>query len=166
MNQRMEVVNIKRVLDEKMEAGMNKYLFFRAVVWFICIYNVLLGIIFNCPESIVINFTKTVLSYDGTTSTAMMFTVKLLGVYMIFFGAAMGLAAWNPVKNRAILTVGAIFLVLRALQRVLQADQLQTAFGITPERNWMFIGLLVFFAVAVLVFRLKLQAELKNSAQS
>lgn len=149
------------MLDEK-EAEMNKHLFFRVVVWFICIYNVLLGVIFNCPEGTVINFTKMVLSYDGIPGTAMMFTVKLLGVYMIFFGAAMGLAAWNPVKNRAILTVGAIFLVLRALQRLLQADQLQTAFGITPERNGVFIGVLIFFAVVVLIFRIKLHFEMKS----
>ena len=145
---------------------MKKYLFFRGVVWFISIYNVLLGIIFNCPEGIIVSFTKMVLGYDGMPGTAMMFTIRLLGVYMIFFGAAMGLAAWNPVKNRAVLTVGSIFLVLRALQRVVQASQLELAFGITAQRNWIFIAMLMGFAIVVLTFRIKLYLEMKNSGQA
>lgn len=163
MNQPMKVVDTGARCVKK-EAEMNRHLYFRGIVWFICIYNIVLGIILNCPESTVVTFTKMVLTYDGVPSVAIMFTAKLLGVYMIFFGAAMGLAAWNPVKNRAILTVGAIFLVLRALQRLIQADHLQAAFGITPQRNWVFLALLLFFAAVVLAFRLRLYFEMKNSA--
>ncbi|MCD4781984.1 MAG: hypothetical protein K8S27_15765 [Candidatus Omnitrophica bacterium] len=144
---------------------MNRHLFFRGVVWFICGYNILLGIIFNCPQSVVVGFTRIVFQYDGTPGTALMFTIKLLGAYMIFFGAAMGLAAWNPVKNRAVLTVGSIFLVLRALQRAVQASQLESAFGITAQRNWVFIAMLMGFAIVVLAFRIKLYLEMKNPGQ-
>lgn len=142
---------------------MDRQLFFRGVLWFICAYNVLLGIIFNCPEGVVVGFSQMAFSYDTAPGTALLFTARLMGAYMLFFGAAMGLAAYNPVKNRALLTVGAIFLVLRALQRVVQADQLEAAFGTTPERNIIYIAMLTCFAVVVAVFRLKLYKDMKNS---
>ena len=162
MKPRMGLVKKQQDQQQK-RGGMKNDLFFRGVVGFICIYNVLLGIIFNCPEGVIVGFTKMVLDYDGLPGAAMLFTVRLLGVYMIFFGAAMGLAAWNPVKNRAILTVGSIFLVLRALQRMVQAGQLELAFGITAQRNWIFIAMLMGFAMIVMTFRIKLYLEMRSS---
>jgi hypothetical protein len=144
---------------------MNRHVFFRGVVWFICLYNILLGVIFNCPPDVVVSFTKLVFDYDGLPGTALLFTIRLMGVYMVFFGAAMGLAAYNPVKNRAVLTVGSIFLVVRAFQRVFQSAQLETAFGITPQRNWLFIAMLMGFAVVVLAFRLRLYVEMRQAAE-
>jgi hypothetical protein len=83
---------------------------------------------------------------------------------MIAFGIGMGIAAWNPIKNRALLTVGAILVGLRAIQRIIQAADLEQMLGISSGKNLLTIGILFVLAAILIYFRMKLYQDMKNAA--
>ena len=82
-----------------------------------------------------------------------LFLARMLGGYMLCFGVGMGLAAWDPVKNRSILSLGAGLVVLRSIQRIVQADTLQETLGLSSQANWTAIVILLVFAVFLVAFR-------------
>lgn len=143
-----------------------KHLCLKTVVWLICAYHVTLGIILNAP----VDLLSTTLTHGfGATKmpdASALFPARMLGTYMLVFGIGMGIAAWNPVKNRALLTVGVLLVSGRALQRILQADDLAWALGVAPAANWTAIAILLAFAVLLAGFRIKLWQDMKSEPQA
>lgn len=131
----------------------------RFAVWFVCIYCIGFGVLLNGPESWVSFVAKGMINCELDLTPPLRFTGRMLGVYMAFFGVALGLVGWNPQKNRAILSIGVVLLVLRILQRIVFAGQLETIFGITPGRNWAYIAITGVFAVMLLAYRVMLVQE-------
>ena len=141
----------------------HKYPVFRSILWIICIYHVAIGVILNLPTDQLKHLLEIVFGTTKPLATQTLFIVPILGIYMLIFGIGMGLAAWDPIKNRALLTCGAILIGIRALQRLLQADYLEEAFGIASERNWIMAIILAGFAVVIITFRIKLFAKMKKA---
>jgi hypothetical protein len=140
----------------------HQYPIFRSILWIICIYHVAIAVILNLPADQLKHLLEIVFGTSKPLSTQALFIVRILGIYMLIFGIGMGLAAWNPIKNRALLSCGAILIGIRALQRLLQADYLEEAFGVASERNWIMALILAGFAVVILAFRIKLFAKMKK----
>ncbi len=136
-----------------------KYLVLRSVVWLMCLYHVVVGIVLNCPVD-VISFAMThLMGATKIPDSSALFPARMLGTYMIVFGLGLGAAAWNPVKNRAILTVGVVLVLLRAAQRLLQAQDLSQALGVSSRTNWTAILILILFAATLAFFRFKLYRD-------
>lgn len=138
------------------------YPVFRSILWIICIYHVAIGVILNLPADQLKHLLEIVFGTTKNLTSQALFIVRILGIYMLIFGIGMGLAAWDPIKNRALLSCGAILIAIRALQRLLQADYLAEAFGIASERNWIMAIILAGFAVVIIAFRIKLFAKMKK----
>lgn len=130
-----------------------KYVVLRGVVWLVCLYHILLGITLNCPVKCITWVATNALGATKMPDGSALFLARMLGTYLIVFGIGMGLAAWNPVKNRALLTLGAILVVLRTLQRLVQVGDLQEAIGISTGSNWATVAVLLAFAAALAFFR-------------
>ncbi len=135
-------------------------MFLKAIVWVVCVYHVALGIVLNAPVTWLSSVLRHCLGATQMPDASALFAARMLGTYMLAFGISMGLAAWNPVKNRALLTVGVLLVAARAVQRLVQADDLGQALGITPSSNGIAIGVLIVFAVALAGFRFRLYREM------
>lgn len=140
-----------------------KHLVLRGVVWLVCLYHILLGITLNCPVKCITWVATNTLCATKMPDASALFLARMLGTYLIVFGIAMGLAAWNPIKNRALLTIGAILVVLRTLQRLVQVDDLQDAIGISSGGNWTTVVVLLAFAGVLAFFRYCVYREMHTT---
>jgi putative Ca2+/H+ antiporter (TMEM165/GDT1 family) len=138
----------------------NKHTALRALLWAICIYHVVFGLLANLPAETMRGLAATLLGFSLPAVPALDYVVKPFGIYVIAFGVMMGVAAWNPVKNRALISIGVVLFVLRAAQRLIHVEEMQDALGVTPARNLIAVCVVVAFAVALLGLRWKLHCEL------
>ena len=141
-----------------------KYRFLRGVVWVVGAYHIILGVILNCPVSWIVWTSNHILGATRMPDASALFLARMLGVYLVAFGVAMALAAWDPIKNRAILSIGAILVALRTLQRLVQADDLQQGLGISGGTNWVTVIVLVVLAAFLLFFRIQLYRDMQKSS--
>ncbi len=126
------------------------------------VYHLLLGIVLNCPVEVISWVAVNLLGASHLPDATALFPARMLGTYMIVFGLGMALVAWDPVKNRALLSLGAILVIARSLQRIFQADDLQIALGVPPQANWGTIVALLVIAMLLIVFRINLHRDLKG----
>jgi hypothetical protein len=63
------------------------------------------------------------------------YILKPLGAFMIALGIMAGIAARNPLRNRAIIYGFAILFIIRGLQRIVFLEEIQAAFGIGGSRH-------------------------------
>jgi hypothetical protein len=138
----------------------NKHTALRGLLWFICIYHVTLGLCANLPPPQVQSVASALLGLHLPDNPALFQLLKPFGVYVTVFGVMMGVAAWNPVKNRALITVGVVLFVLRLLQRLTDLDGVQQNLGITSGRNWATIATVATFTLLLAAFRWKLYREM------
>ncbi len=140
-----------------------KFMAFRIIAGVICLYHVALGIVLNCPGDVIQWAVSNCMGATKLPDASSLFVAKMLGAYMIFFGLGMGLVAWNPIKNRSILTIGALLVIFRSIHRIIQADLLMESLGISTQSNWTTIIILIIFSVALLAFRFLLLADSKKT---
>jgi hypothetical protein len=76
----------------------------------------------------------------------------------------MAAAAWNPVKNRAAVTIGLLLFVLRVVQRVVFAEKVMTVFQIPPVNYWVYGGVVLLLGAALGVFRWKLYRDMHGTS--
>ena len=93
------------------------------------------------------------------------YIAKPFGVYVLCFGLLLLLAAWNPVKNRAVVTVAAILFLARACQRLLLAHEFEALFGVTARRNALYIIIVTALAGVLLILRLNLYYQMHRQAR-
>ena len=125
--------------------GEKKYFWLRGVVWFVCLYHAALGVVLNSPVAWIEGGTASLLGATRMPDVSALFLARMLGTYLIAIAIAAGLAAWDPIKNRAILSILAILTALRCLQRVLQASDLEQTLGIAiqlADEGWRRWGLI------------------------
>jgi hypothetical protein len=137
------------------------YTVLRVIAWCVCIYQVVLGIALNLPGSAVAAVAESVFGISKMPGEPTLIVARMLGAYMVAIGIGMGLAAWNPVKNRAFLSVGAILLGLRVVQRLVSFGDLQQVLGIAGSRNLTMIVVLAAFTACVIAFRLLLSRDMR-----
>ena len=73
--------------------------------------------------------------------------IRFMGAFAFVFGLLMVLAAWNPLRNSNIILCGAIFFLVRILDRILGADTLIGSFNTTSSQNWAHIMLMASFVI-------------------
>jgi hypothetical protein len=142
---------------------MKKHLVLRGVVWLVCLHHLVLGIVLNCPVESIRWTTQALLGATKLPDASALFLARMLGTYMIVLGIGMGLAAWDPVKNRALLSLGAILVALRGLQRLVQADDLQSALGISSGSNWTTVLIILAFGAVLAFFRFRVYQDMHRA---
>ena len=142
---------------------MQRYGFFRGLLWVIGAYHIVVGLLFNAPQPWLVWVGQHVVGYTRMPDAGVFYLARPFGIYLALFGVAMCAAAWNPVKNRTLITLGVVLFAARALQRLATLSQTEELFGITAGRNWSLLGLVACFGVLLAVFRLKLLADMKTA---
>jgi hypothetical protein len=138
-----------------------KLLLCRVVAGFVGIYHIMLGILLIFSGEMAINAAK---SFAGMTIIASpQFGVigEILACYFIAFGLMMGLAAWNPIKNRSLITVGLVLFVLRLLQRLIFAEKAIEVFQMSSTRYWGFFVILLVISLILGFFRVMIYRDMK-----
>lgn len=141
----------------------NKHTALRGLLWVICVYHVVLGLCANLPPAQVQAAASALLGLQLPQDPTLFQILKPFGVYVMVFGVMMGVTAWNPVKNRALITVGVILFALRLLQRLLNLEGVEQNLGVTSGRNWATIATVGAFALALAVLRWKLYREMHDA---
>jgi hypothetical protein len=121
----------------------------KAYLWFIAIFHLFVGLAVNMSEP----FTKMIAAgYGARVDWTSQFTYILhpLGAFMIILGVLAACAARNPDRYDVVVLGFVILFAIRALQRVLYADVLESAFGISSSRNTL--NVVLFAAQAVVLF--------------
>jgi hypothetical protein len=136
-----------------------KYLGLKVLVGFIGAYHLFLGLVLNMPVEVISWIATNLLGATHLPDASALFPARMLGSYMLVFGIGMALVVWDPVKNRALLSLGAILIVLRCFQRVFQPEDLKLALGITAQASWGTVVALLVVATLLLVFRFRLYRE-------
>ena len=78
--------------------------------------------------------------------------IRFIGAFVLTFGIMMGFAAIKPKENRYIIYGGALFFVIRILDRLLSADVLQTSFNSTQSQNITHIIFMFLMMLGLIIF--------------
>jgi hypothetical protein len=138
----------------------------RALLWLICVYHVGFGLLANAPSDLMRQCAANLLGMNLPTDAALDYVIKPFGVYVMTFGVMMGVAAWNPVKNRALISVGVVLFALRIAQRLLNLEAMQRALGVTPSRNLTTVAVVAVFGLALAWFRFQLFREMHGATEA
>jgi hypothetical protein len=138
----------------------NKHTALRGLLWFICIYHVILGLCANLPPPQVQSIARTIWDIHLPNEPALYQVIKPFGTYVIIFGVAMGVAAWNPVKNRALVSIGVVLFAIRLVQRLFEHESVQQNLRVSTNRHWATIATVAAFALLLIFFRWKLYREM------
>jgi hypothetical protein len=141
----------------------NKHIALRGLLWFICLYHVILGLCANLPSAQVQSLAKAIWGIHLPEEPALYQVIKPFGLYVMIFGVAMGVAAWNPVKNRAMISIGVVLFGVRLLQRLFEHDRVQHTLHVSAARLWATIATVGAFTLLLAYFRWKLYREMRAS---
>ncbi len=138
--------------------------FCRALLGFIGGYHLLVGFLFLGPQPWLEWAGR---AWGGVTrqpGAEVFYVVRPFGVYLLVFGVAMLMAAWNPVKNRALISLGVVLFALRIAQRLATIEATQAVLGISAARTWTMVLIVSVLGGVLLAYRLTLLRETRADA--
>ncbi len=130
----------------------NSLLAGKALLWFMAIYHVLVGVLLIVSGELSIRFASLVLAYAIEPSPALGVAGEVLGCYMIAFGLMLAVVARNPERHRDLLLVAAAFVAVRVVQRVVFADKVIEVFAVPEARYWGSCVFVTLLGLGLLVF--------------
>lgn len=137
-----------------------KHLALRGLLLFIAAYHIAVGSLAIFSKEGVIAAAKTLADYQVDADPSFFYIIKPFGIYLIVFGISMLVAAYNPVKNRAIISIGVLLFGLRVIQRIIYVQETQEIFNVPLWRNAVTIGIVAVFALLLAFFRFQLYRDM------
>ena len=128
----------------------------QVLMWFVCAFHILVGVSLNIPMIPL----DVIARYYGATvewTPQFVYILKPLGAFMFVLGGLAAAAALRPLHHKAIVYGFVALFTVRALQRLIFRQELQTAFSIPSARNLASMAL--FFALAAVLFAVYRAAE-------
>ena len=124
----------------------------KTVLWGVCAFHVLVGLSLNLP----LGLKEWVASglYGARvdwSDSQFVYILKPLGAFMIALGFMAGIAASNPLGNRAIIYGFAVLFILRGLQRIVFLNEIQDTFAIAMPRHFGTMIIMFLLATTLLV---------------
>jgi hypothetical protein len=133
--------------------------FLRLLLVLVAVAHVVLGVLACAARAGTV--TSLVADLYGVTLTLtpqLHHVIRILGAFMVAVGVMAALAIRDPVRNRAIVDGLGILQVLRAVQRVVFASQIQEAFGMAPGRLMLQAAFFLLLGLVLLLIRPKAPA--------
>ena len=123
----------------------------KAYLWFIAAFHIGVGLAVNVSRGLTEAIAR---GYGAQVEWTPQFSyiIKPLGAFMIILGVLAAAAARDPRRYAAVVLGFAALFALRALQRAVFAQEITSAFAITPGRNML--NLVVFVVQAAAVYLL------------
>jgi hypothetical protein len=143
----------------------SRYLLPRVLLAAIGLYHVTIGVIAFFPPEGVKAAAAAILGLSLPDEPALFQVIKSFGVYAGVFGVMMGLAAYDPVKNRAMITAGVVLFALRVGQRLGNLDELERSFGVAAGRNLGTVAVVAGLGLALAWFRWRLWRDMRAATE-
>lgn len=124
--------------------------FLKIVMWIIAGMHLVVGAGLIVAPGFA-QFMAEVYGADVEWTPELRYILKPLGAFMVTLGILAAAAALNPTKHRVIMYGFVVLHLARALQRLVWAQEVQAAFGISASRNVANMVFFTFLAVAVVV---------------
>jgi hypothetical protein len=144
-----------------MEGGgkMNRIGALKLLLWSFCVMNVALGLIaFSANVPLILKVADLVYGIKLTSlEPHTVYTVRMLGCFILAIGVMSGFAAKDPVKNKAVIYGNIVWLVMRDIQRIIELKPHHDAFGTPYPVIWM--GIIFVFIVAGTLYALLPKGE-------
>ena len=128
----------------------------KALTWFIAVYHILLGGVLIVSGDLSIRIASLAHGWTIEGSPELGIAGEIVGCYVIAFGLMLAVAAIDPVKYRAFISVGIALIALRLLQRVVFADKVMATFDVAAGRYWGTFVWVLLLGVLLAVFRRQL----------
>jgi hypothetical protein len=146
--------------------GMSKtYSGWKVLLWLIAVYHVVSGLLLFFSGELAIRALNSLAGIRITGSPELGIAGEILGCYLLAFGLMMGVAAWNPVKNRAIITVGLVLFALRLFQRLIFAEKVMQVMQIPSAKYWSAAAIVAVLALLMGIFRWQLYRDMHGIDQ-
>ncbi len=133
----------------------------RILAGFVGVYHITLGFLIFFSGDLAIKIAKSFAGITITGSPELGAIGEVLACYIIAFGLMMGLAAWNPIKNRSMITIGLILFILRLFQRIIFAGKTMEIFQISATSYWTAFIVVLIISVTLGFFRLMIYRDMK-----
>jgi len=130
-----------------------KYIFWRIIIAVIGFYHIVAGLVLLFSGELALKLVHSFAGMTLTGSPELGIIGEIFGCYLLAFGLMMGIAAWDPIKKRDLLTVGLILFFLRIFQRLFFAQKVMTVFHIPSYKYWTAFVLIAFLGLLVGFFR-------------
>jgi hypothetical protein len=141
------------------------YTGWKVLLGLIAIYHLISGGLLLFSGDLAIQAVKTLAGVNLVGSPELGIIGEIMACYLLAFGLMMGIAAWNPVKNRAIITVGLVLFALRLFQRVFFADKVMQVMQIPSGRYWSAALIVATLALLLGVFRWQLYRDMHGAGE-
>ena len=133
----------------------------RALLALIAVYHLTIGVIAFFPQETVSAAAALILGLSLPDEPALFQVIKSFGVYAGVFGVMMGLAAYDPVKNRAMISAGVVLMALRVMQRLTNLEELERSFDVATVRNLGTVIIVSGLGLALTWFRWRLWRDMR-----
>jgi hypothetical protein len=127
---------------------------------FVAGYHLVSGLLLLFFGDFAINTLKFLAGVSISGSPELGIVGEILACYLLAFGLMMGIAAWNPIKNRALITVGLVLFALRLFQRIFFADKVMQVMQIPANRYWSAALIVAILAILLSAFRWRLYRDM------
>ena len=138
----------------------NAIKFLQGMLWFVCAFHIAVGAGLNLIPGMA-PFMAEVYGAEVNWTPEFTYIIKPLGAFMFALGLICIAAARNPLKNQMIIYGFATLFAIRAMQRLLFAQEISDNFSIGMSRN--IVNMIFFLAMAAALIVLERLAR-KESA--
>ena len=142
----MLIIKIKLYMKQK---------YLKIVLAVISVYHIFLGILAYLSGQWAVGIAKIVFGMTFSVNDQLLYVTKLLGIYALVFGIFAAMAAANPQKYRHVVEIGILLYVLRLINRLVFAGQIQQAFQVSTSSMLVEVLLIIFFGLALWMLRPK-----------
>lgn len=139
---------------------MTRILALRILLAVVVVGHLVLGglALYSPPEDLANAVVELAYGASVTLTPQLRHVIRMLGAFMIAVGVLAGFALIDPVRNRAIIDGLVVLLLIRVGQRILLADEIEGAFGVSVSRLWGQSAFFLVLAIALFVLRPKPKA--------
>jgi len=126
---------------------------FRVIAGYMALYHLAFGfLVVFLGEQGLQTTAQFLYRIDIAATPQVLYLAKFIAAYGIAFGVMMALLVWRPVQYRHLVWAAVALVVVRVFERLFFFDLLNESFGITMANNLITIGIISFFAIALVVF--------------
>ena len=136
------------------------YLWQRSVLGLMAAYHLVLGGLMLFSGDLTVKLIKLSMGANIIQAPALGVVSELLACYMLTFGLMIALAAVEPVKYRALISIGIVLIAIRLFQWCFFAEDTMPIFKVAPARFWTGGACLAAFGVCLSIFRWQINRDL------
>jgi hypothetical protein len=108
----------------------------KALLWLVCTTHLGLGLAGMLSPAWATRMVQTFYGARLDLTPVLIHVLRIVGAYMVAIGVLGGLAARDPARHRAVVMTIAGMLLIRVLQRLMHAGEIEVTFGVSAGHLW------------------------------